>query len=476
MKLSDYLAHDATGLAQLVRSGAARPAELAECARQLIARLNPVINAVVEVFADPVQPLPGTHAPFTGVPFLIKDLVLHTAGQTMELGSRLCAGMKAPPHDTDLMRRFRQAGLVTLGRTTTPEFGYCPSTESVHYGPTRNPWDTTRSPGGSSGGSAAAVAAGIVPMCHANDGGGSVRIPASSCGLVGLKPTRGRIPTGPDYHDPLCGFGVEFAVTRTVRDMATLLDAVQGAGEGDGYVIAPPARPYVQELDVNPGRLRIGFTDRPWSGAPVDNEVRAGLHLTAERLAALGHDVVEASPAFDHARFIDATHTIWCANVGAWVDQIAALTGRRVDGSTLEATTLACWRAGREFKATQLLEAQSVCNLICRQVAVFYRDHDLLLTPTSAQPPLPLGVINANDPALDARGWTEKVFRYYPFTALFNMTGQPAISLPLHRDAHELPIGMQFAARYGDEATLIRIARQLEQAHPWPQLAPLATG
>lgn len=475
MKIADYLNHDATGLAQLVRSGAASAAELADCARQLIARHNPKINAVVEVFAAPVPPLPGPVAPFRGVPFLIKDLVLHTAGQTMEMGSRLCKGLKAPPHDTDLMVRFRRAGLVTLGRTTTPEFGYCPSTESVFYGPTHNPWDLTRMPGGSSGGSAAAVAAGIVPVAHANDGGGSIRLPASCCGLVGLKPTRGRIPTGPDYHDPLCGFGVEFAVTRTVRDTALLLDAVQGAGEGDGYAIPPPARPYVQELDMSPGRLRIGFTDQPWSGAPVDPEVRAGLHLTAERLAALGHDVQEARPEIDYPQFIDATHIIWCANVATWVDQIARMAGRKVDGTTLEATTLACWNEGRGTRASELLGALAVSNLICRQVATFYRNHDLLLTPTVAHQPLPLGTMNANDPTLGARGWTVKVFDFCPFTALFNMTGQPAISLPLHRGKNDLPIGMQLVAPYGDEAALIRIARQLEQAHPWPQIAPLAS-
>lgn len=476
MKISDYLSHDATGLAQLVRSGAASAAELTDCARQLIARHNPTINAVVEVFAEPVAPLPGGNAPFSGVPFLVKDLVLHTAGQTMEMGSRLCRGFRAPPHDTELMARFRRAGLVTLGRTTTPEFGYCPSTESVFYGPTRNPWDLTRMPGGSSGGSAAAVAAGMVPVAHANDGGGSIRLPAACCGLVGLKPTRGRIPTGPDYHDPLCGFGVEFAVTRSVRDSAALLDAVQGAGEGDGYVIPPPARPYLQELDVNPGKLRIGFTDQPWSGAAVDQEVRAGLHLTAGRLAALGHHVEEARPEIDYQQFIDATHIIWCANVANWVDQIAQMTGRRVDGDTLEATTLACWEQGRGYKASDLLGALAVSNIICRQAAVFHRDHDLLLTPTVAQQPLPLGTMNANDPTLGARGWTEKVFAFCPFTPLFNMTGQPGISLPLHQGKGGLPVGMQLVARFGDESTLIRIARQLEQAHPWPQIAPLAHG
>lgn len=474
MKTADYLGHDATGLAQLVRSGAVTATELAECARALIAAHNPKINAVVEVFPEPVAPLPAANAPFCGVPFLVKDLVLHSAGQTLEMGSRLCKGLKTPPHDTDLMHRFRAAGLVTLGRTTTPEFGYCPTTESVFYGPTKNPWDLTRMPGGSSGGSGAAVAAGIVPMAHANDGGGSIRLPASCCGLVGLKPTRGRIPTGPDYHDPLSGFGVELALTRTVRDTAALLDAVQGAGEGDGYVIPPPARPYVQELDAAPGRLRIGFTDQPWSGVPVDAEVRAGLRKTAERLAALGHHVEEARPVIDYQQFIDATHIIWCANVATWVDQIALLTGRKVDDTTLEATTLACWKEGRAFKASDLLGALAVCNLVCRQVAVFYRDHDLLLTPTVAQQPLPLGVMNANDPTVGARGWTEKVFVFCPFTALFNMTGQPGISLPLHRGKNDLPIGMQFVARFGDEATLIRLARQLEQAHPWPLIAPLA--
>ncbi|MBI1732905.1 MAG: amidase [Gammaproteobacteria bacterium] len=471
MNVSEYIRQDATGLAQLIRDGEVTAAEAQTCACQVIARHNPAINAVVEVFPTAVASLPSVHAPFAGVPFLVKDLVIHAAGQTMEMGSRLCLGFKAPAHDTDLMRRFRQAGLVTTGRTTTPEFGYCPTTETVLCGPTRNPWDLARMPGGSSGGSAAAVAAGMVPMAHANDGGGSIRIPASCCGLVGLKPTRGRTPTGPDHHDPLSGLGVEFAVTRTVRDAAALLDAVQGPGEGDGYVIPPPTRPYTKELQAAPGRLRIGFTEHAWSGVFIDPEVCAGVRRSAGQLAALGHNVEEARPEFDHARYLDATHIIWCANVAAWVDQIANLTGRKVDDSTLEATTLACWKQGRAYKASDLLGALAANNEISRKVAAFFRDYDLLLTPVTAQPPLLLGTLNANDATLDARGWTEKAFAFCPFTALFNTTGQPAISLPLHRSAAGLPIGMQLAGRWGDEATLFRVARQLEEAHPWPQVA-----
>ena len=472
MHSEEYVRHDAIALAGLVRDGSVSAAELADCARKVIARANPAINAVVEVFKAAVDPIPVSNAPFTGVPFLIKDLVLHTAGQTMEMGSRLCAGFKAPAYDTDLMCRFRRAGLVTLGRTATPEFGYCPSTEAVLHGPTRNPWDHSRMPGGSSGGSAAAVAAGMVPMAHGNDGGGSIRIPSSYCGLVGLKPTRGRTPTGPDYHEPLNGLGIEFTITRTVRDAAALLDAVQGPGEGDGYVIPAPVRPYTRELTTPPGRLRIGFSDRAWSGTPVDEEVRNGLRQSAQRLAALGHDVEEARPEIDYEKFIAATHIIWCANVASWVDQAAAAIGRKVDRSTLETTTLACWREGREYKAADLLGALATNNLICRQVAAFFAKYHLLLTPTAAQLPLPLGVMNANDPALDAHGWTEKVFRYFPFTGLFNTTGQPAISLPLHRSAANLPIGMQLVGRWGDEATLFRMASQLEQAQPWPLIAP----
>jgi amidase len=380
------------------------------------------------------------------------------------------------PHDTDLMARFRRAGLRTIGRTAAPEFGYCPTTEPVANGPTRNPWDTARMPGGSSGGSAAAVAAGIVPLGHANDGGGSIRIPASCCGLVGLKPTRGRTPIGPDSGEGLNGFGIEFAVTRTVRDAAALLDAVQGPGLGDPYVIAPPRGPYAAASGSPPAPLNIALMTRSFDGAAFDPVVAAGLKETALLCEGLGHHVTEAAPSLDFNHFVETSMVYWTANLPVWIDQVAAATGRRVDETTLEATTLACYRHGSALRATDLLHAMESANVITRATAAFFGNYDVLLSPTLPGLPPPIGTINANDPALGAEGWTRKTFAFTPLTPLFNMTGQPAISLPLARTADDLPIGMQFAARYGEEDLLFRLAAQLEQARPWPLPAPIARG
>jgi amidase len=473
MKLTEYIEHDGLGLAALIRAGEVTDHEVLDCARRMLEALNPEINAVIETYPEPLTGTDKADAPFRGIPFLIKDLVVHAAGQRVEMGSRLASGLRFP-HDTDLMARFRAAGLRTLGRSTSPEFGYCATTETVVNGPTRNPWDTTRMAGGSSGGSAAAVAAGIVPVAHANDGGGSIRIPASCCGLVGLKPTRGRTPIGPDAAEGLNGLGIEFAVTRTVRDSAALLDAVQGAGVGDPYIITPPRKSYASEILKPPKRLRIALMTRTWAGAAFDPAVSAGLNNTAKLCEELGHRVSEATPVLDWEHFLRTSMVYWTANLPVWIDHIAAATGRPVDHTTLEATTLACYHHGKSLKATDLLLAMEATNVITRSTAAFFQKYDLLLSPTLPGPPLPLGSLNSNDSSLGAEGWTRKVFLFTPLTPLFNMTGQPAISLPLARTAHGLPLGMQFAARFGEEATLLRLAAQLEQARPWPKVAPLA--
>jgi amidase len=473
MRLSEYLAQDGLGLAKLIRNRAVTEAEVLDCARRMAEAVNPEINAFVEIFAEPLRGSDNADAPFRGVPFVIKDLVLHAAGQKFELGSRLAAGLRLP-HDTDLMARFRAAGLRTIGRTASPEFGFCPTTEPVANGPTRNPWDNPRMAGGSSGGSSAAVAAGIVPLGHANDGGGSIRIPASCCGLVGLKPTRGRTPIGPDSAEGLNGLGIEFAVTRTVRDAAALLDAVQGAGLGDPYVIAPPVEPYAAAIGRPPAPLRVALMTRSFDGSAFDPAVAAGLTSTAQLCESLGHRVTEAAPALDFEHFVETSMVYWIANLPVWIDQIAAATGRQVDESTLEATTLACYRHGKALKATDLLHAMESANVITRATAAFFQQHDVLLSPTLPGLPLPIGSIDANDPTLGAEGWARKTFAFTPLTPLFNMTGQPAISLPLTRTDTGLPVGMQFAAHYGDEATLLTLAAQLEQARPWPRTAPIA--
>jgi amidase len=471
MKLDEYARYDGLGLAALVRSGEVSAGEVVETAQKAIDAVNPTLNAVIGRI-EPRAQAGDRNAPFFGVPFLIKDLALHAEGVACDMGSRLVAGSFVSPHDTDLMQRFKAAGVVTLGRTNTPEFGFCSTTEPVLHGPTRNPWDTGRSPGGSSGGSAAAVAAGIVPIAHANDGGGSIRIPAACCGLVGLKPTRGRTPPGPEVGQALHGLGAEHVVSRTVRDCASMLDAVQGPGVGDPFVIAPPLRRYAEEVGAPVGRLRVAVSLSGMMDATIDDDIRGEVMRVARHLESLGHYVTETSPAFDETTFHTANMTYWCGFLAAGVLGIARSNGRKPSRETLEATTLACYEYGASLKLTDVELADMLANTVCRAVAPFFNDYDVLLTPTATGAALPLGFTNADDPKLGAKGWYEHLFRYAPFTALYNMTGQPAISLPLAVDAKGLPVGMQFVARFGAEDILLRLAAQLEQSLPWAGRRP----
>ena len=471
MHFSEYSEYDAIGLAQLIKSGQVSVQELQQLARQAILAVNPALNALVgELFEEPLPS--STTGPFAGVPFVIKDFSIHAAGVKVGLGTRLTGEGIVYPHDTELMTRFKQAGLVTLGRTATPEFAFNVTTEPVSNGPTRNPWNRSRSTGGSSGGSAALVAARAVPVAHATDGAGSIRIPAAWCGLVGLKTTRGRTPPGPDSDERLSGFGIDFALTRTVRDAAALLDAVQGPGIGDKYFAPPPERPYAQEVGTPPGRLRIAMTTQAWSGTPVDKEYADTVTMVCRELVSLGHDVEEASPQVDWERFIDANLPIWTASIAEGALGLAQTRGIKIGQDVLEAVTLVSVEYGRRLTAVDLLRALRLCNTITRSVSPFFRSYDVLVTPTVATPPPPLGTLNQNDPNLDPRGWLNKLFALIPFTPLFNMTGQPAISLPLGQSSEGLPIGVQFVARYGDEATLFRLAAQLEQALPWAARHP----
>lgn len=471
MKFSEYAAYDATGLAQLIAKGQVSATEVQQTARQAITAVNPKLNALVDnVFGEPLAY--SAHGPFAGVPFLIKDLGVHAAGVPTRIGSRLTGEGITFERDTDLMARFRQAGLATLGRTSTPEFGFNATTEPLANGPVHNPWDLSRSSGGSSGGSAALVAARAVPVAHATDGGGSIRIPAAWCGIVGLKPTRGRISPGPDASEPLFGLSTQFALARTVRDVAALLDAVQGASVGDKYVIAPPARPYVEEISTPPGRLRIALTTRPWSGVAVDREYVQAVETLGRTLESLGHVVEQGSPHVNWEAFIKANATLWAAATSANVTELAKARRIEIGPQVVEATILTCIEYARTLSVLDVCAAEAACNVVNRSVGAFFSDYDVLVTPTVGGPPPPLGYLDANDASLDMLGWLNKLFDLVPFTPVFNVTGQPAISLPLGQDSHGLPIGLQFIARYGDEATLLRLAAQLEQALPWSDRHP----
>ena len=472
--VSNYSNYDGLGLAELVRNGEVTPKELLEDAYAAIDAINPELNGVVCRIPDLAQAeiaagLPN--GPFKGVPFLVKELGIQMKGSPSRCGSKLTEDLVAA-EDTELATRFRAAGLVTAAMTATPEFGFNPSTESIFYEPTHNPWDVRRSPGGSSGGSASMVAGGAVPMAHANDGGGSIRIPASCCGLVGLKPTRNRVPTGPSFGDWLNGLAGEFVVSRSVRDTAAILDAVEGTDVGPPGLITPPVRPYMEELSQAPGKLRIAWSDKAISGVEVHPDVVTGVHETVKLMESLGHEMVEDQIEIDWAHFFEALIVLWTAYLAWAIDILANAVKRTPSYDNMERVTVELYEHGKSLTAMQMHDALANINTVSRQSGVLFETNDLFLAPTIAQPPLILGTLNQNEAGVDAREWTRRVFDWVPFTPLFNSTGQPAISLPLHWSQDGLPIGMQFAASLNDEATLLRLAAQLEMAKPWKDKTP----
>lgn len=474
---------DAVALAELVRRGEVSPAELVDEAINRIEKLNPELNAVITPLFDEARAaargeLPD--GPFRGVPFLLKDLACHSKGE------RYCEGMAflrdldwREGHETFLARRFREAGLVLLGKTNTPELGILPTTEPVAFGPSRNPWDTSRSTGGSSGGSAAAVASGMVPVAHANDGGGSIRIPASECGLVGLKPTRGRTSSGPEFGDVFSGLVVEHVVTRSVRDTATMLDAVSGPETGDPYFASPPARPFADEVGADPGRLRIGLMtvsgDTPTHADCVDAAASA-----ARLLESLGHTVEVSSPAaFGDPEFTQHFITQWSTGAAWNIDYWSRVTGRVIGQGDVEPLTWALAEMGRSFSGAQYLAAVEWLQAWSRRIASWWAEgYDLLLTPTLAEPPPPIGEFDS--PPDNPLHGLFRAAELVPFTPAFNVTGQPAISLPTHWTTPgtvanvdcSLPIGVQLVAGYGREDVLLRVASQVEQAAPWADRRP----
>ncbi len=472
--MSEDLARlDATAQAELVRIGEVSPEELTQAAIERAERLNPDLNAIIHpLYEQGLEESRGElpDGPFRGVPFLFKDLGAGLAGQPLHMGMR---GLKEAdfrlPVDTFLGARFRRAGFVTIGKTNTPELGIVPTTEPLAYGPTHNPWDLGRSPGGSSGGSAAAVAAGIVPIAHANDGGGSIRIPASCCGLVGLKPSRGRTSLGPLVGDTMSGLTVEHVVSRSVRDVALALDATHGPAAGDPYVAPEPHRPYMDELGADPGSLRIAVLTDP-VGVPhieADAAVVAATQEAATMLEGLGHqiddDVPQVDPSFD---LIETFLTRWYAGQTEIIDQFGVLLGRELGPDDVEPLTWAMAEEGRRRHSGQYLAAVSQHQAIARMIGIWFdQGHDLLLTPTMGELPPPLGSF-ATDPE-DPLKTIHRGEQTAAFTALINATGQPAISLPLGWSEEGLPIGVHLVAPLGREDVLIRVAAQLEEAHPW---------
>jgi amidase len=484
-EFNDY---DAVGLARLVRARELSSAELVATAIDHIERLNPRLNAVVEKLYDQALLSAASVSgkePFAGVPLLVKDLLSPVAGTRFTSGSRFCAGVVGD-HDAELIRRYRAAGLVIVGKTNTPEFGIMPVTEPLLFGPCRNPWDTERTPGGSSGGSAAAVASGMVPMAHGGDGGGSLRIPASCCGIFTLKPTRGRNPTGPHTSEHWLGFATEHALTRSVRDSAALLDVSAEPEPTSPYWAPPPERSFLDEISAPAGKLRIAFSDRPQMPATVHRDCAAAVRDAAFLCAELGHDVTEAAPAIDAEAFAHAFFIVICGSVAAGLELAAEELGRRPTRDELEISTWLAALLGREFSAGKLIAALDTLQAYARVAHRFFENYDVLLTPTLGCPPLAIGALEPHGVEALAHSTIanlklgsvlrlprvidatiRRVFSFVPFTPLANVTGQPSMSVPLYWNAAGMPIGTAFTARLGAEGLLFRLARSLEVARPW---------
>ncbi|GAC58524.1 putative amidase [Gordonia hirsuta DSM 44140 = NBRC 16056] len=490
MNLDEYMSHDATGLAALVAAGEVTPAELLELARRRMRQVNPTLNAVVIDTGEnaDIQVHGRPTGPFAGVPFLIKDLSQEYRGYPTTCGSRALTGLRETENAL-VTDRFLEAGLVIMGKTNTPELGAKGITESDLWGPCRNPWDPTRTPGGSSGGSAAAVAAGIVPAAGANDGGGSIRIPAATTGLVGLKPSRGLAPYGPQTGEPMFGMAVQGTVTRTVRDSAGLLDAIVGPNPLADYQVAQPEQKFTELISRRPRQLRIGYSAQSAIRGEPTAVAADAMESTAGLLTDLGHQVDEIAPPYDDKALAETFLTIWFAQLAAQVDEIKERTGAG-DGD-FEADTLAMVEIGRANGAVKALRALEKITTYTQAMAEYYRSYDYFMTPTLAEAPILVGALDTARPlqvgarlahrlhggkALLKTGLVDQMIEenlgWVPYTQLANLTGRPAISVPVYWTPEGLPLGVQFNGPLGSDGALLQLAAQLEEAAPWIQRFP----
>lgn len=465
LSFSDYVQHDATGLAGLIREGAVSAAEVLEAAIDRACEINPRINAIVDTLFDEARrnalgPLTG---PFAGVPWAVKDLGTPVRGARATRGSRAFAAERSM-EDSELVRRFRAAGLNIFCTSTTPEFGSAGTTESLLHGATRNPWDLSKTAGGSSGGAAALVSAGVIPAAHGSDSGGSIRLPASCCGLLGLKPSRGRLPVAHRATEVKLGTSVAGALTRSVRDMAALLDALHGPEPGSRYVAPPPRTTFLEAAMRPPERLRIALQLRPFSDGPVDQSCTDAAMRAAGLCRDLGHEVEEARPSLDGRALNEAFMVIGISDVYAGLRLAERELGRKIALDELEPVTATVMAMAGEIRAHQLLDAELALQRAAIEMAAFQKDYDIILTPGVAQPPVEVGIL-----ALDRSmpEWAEAMGRFSPFTSVYNQTGQPAVMVPLHWTPDNLPVGAQFAGRLGREETLLSLAHELEQISPW---------
>ncbi len=472
MGFADYDRYDGLGLAELVRRGDVSPEELLDEAWTRMEALNPTLNAVVIPMYEEAQRairegLP--EGPFRGVPFLLKDLALLYAGVATTHGCRFFSD-SVPDHDSELVIRYKRAGLVTFGKSASPEFGLTTTTESTLFGQTRNPWNLEHVAGGSSGGAAAAVAAGILPLAHASDGGGSIRIPAACCGLFGLKPSRGRMPFGPDAGEGWSGMSTMHAVSRSVRDNAALLDASDGEDIGAPYAAPPKSRPYLEEVGRDPGSLRIALLTDTFNGLPTHADCRLAAEDTARLCESLGHRVEAAKLTIDVQSLANASQAIMGGNVASLLDDRGEALGRPVGEDDVEGFTWISVQAARQRTSADYARAIRGIHAMGRQVEHFLQDYDMILSPTMGAPPEKLGILSLSNP--DLPELVPALLTSVGYTQVFNASGHPAMSVPLHWNSDGLPIGIQFASRLGDEGALFRLAGQLEAARPWADRRP----
>jgi amidase len=466
---------DATAQAELIRNKEITPLELVDNSIRLIEQLNPKLNAVITPIFEQARKTASSDippGPFRGVPFLMKDIGAALGGVPMSMGTALLKDY-IPDHDSELTIRYKKAGLIILGKTNTPELGLIPTTEPRLFGPTRNPWNLQRSTGGSSGGAAAAVISGMVSIAHGNDGGGSIRIPSSCCGVFGLKPTRARNSLSPDFGDMLSGLVCEHVLSRSVRDSAAILDATAGPVSGDPYWAPPQQRPFLQEVETDPGQLHIAYSMNSTMEEFIHPDCKQAVEDTARLLESLGHVVEEAAPelTIETEALTQAFLTVWHAGCASTIDMIMQVAGISPQPDFFEPLTWFLYEQGRKYTASEYLRSIILTQRLTREIAAFHQKYDVMLTSVLAQPPVPIGTFDVREGEVPSDAW-DRIGAYAPLTPLQNITGQPAMSIPLFWNQEGLPIGLHFVGRFGDEATLFRLAAQLEEARPWANRRP----
>jgi len=467
----EYDKYDGLGLADLIAKKKISPLELLNAVRQRVELLNPKLNALCHLFFDKaeaqINESLGT-GPFRGVPFVLKDLGVYLSGTITSAGSRVWKNNVAQ-FDSTLVARHKQAGLVIFGKSNSPELGLTFTTESVLFGQTRNPWDLERTAGGSSGGSAVLVASRVVPMAHGSDGGGSIRVPASCCGVFGFKPTRGRVPLGPTQFEGWNGLAHHHALTISVRDSAALLDATGGQELGSPYLSPAPLHPFLGEIGADPGRLRIALVTATPDGVTLDAECKNAALDAAKLCEGLGHKVEETTLPIDRVLFRDAFVTVIQVSLARTLDDASAILGRAATEQDVEEATWAWAQAGRSIPSVSYSRAIATLHQVGLAMAKFHQNCDVVLSPTLAKPPVALGVLSLSQ---NVASWGKAAAEFSVYTQLYNATGQPSMSVPLYWTPTGLPIGVMFSGRFGEDATLFRLAAQLEKARPWMKRKP----